>query len=185
VFTVNYDLLLEIALEQCAVPYFDGFTGNYQARFQTDLVEAMPPHDNDSVPAFFVRLWKLHGSINWAWRANNEVVRLGQPSETLPAAIYPSDTKYDESRRVPFVVLQDRFRRSLHHPETLCLVAGYSFGDAHINELLFKAAGKRERSEIVVFCHSTIPESLATKAASTPNIQVIAPTEGMIGGQRG
>jgi len=43
------------------------------------------------------------------------------------AAIFPSDTKYEESRRVPFVVLQDRFRRALHEPETLILISGYSF----------------------------------------------------------
>ena len=39
-FTPNYDLLLETALENLRVPYFDGFVGNLQARFHTELVEA-------------------------------------------------------------------------------------------------------------------------------------------------
>ena len=41
-FTVNYDLLLETALESLGVPYFDGFVGALRARFRTELVEAGP-----------------------------------------------------------------------------------------------------------------------------------------------
>ncbi len=185
-FTVNYDLLLETAFENLRVPYFDGFVGTLKARFHTELVEGSPGSDREWVPAFFVRLWKLHGSVNWAWQDNQQIVRLGQPvAESRAAAIYPSDTKYEESRRVPFVVLQDRLRRALHQPETLLLAAGYSFGDVHLNELLFGAAVRRERSEFVVFCHSKIPESLANCAATTPNLQVIAGREAILGGVRG
>jgi hypothetical protein len=64
-FTVNYDLLLETALEKLHVPYFDGFVGNLRARFHSEMVEAVPTGDDEWVPAFFVRLWKLHGSVNW------------------------------------------------------------------------------------------------------------------------
>src|SRR5581483_5246595 len=73
-FTVNYDLLLETALERLAVPYFDGFVGTLGARFHTDLVEGLPGSDQESVPAFFVRLWKLHGSVNWAWQADRQII---------------------------------------------------------------------------------------------------------------
>ena len=60
-FTVNYDLLLETALESLGVPYFDGFVGNLRARFRTELVEASPGATDGYVPKQFVRLWKLHG----------------------------------------------------------------------------------------------------------------------------
>jgi hypothetical protein len=145
-FTVNYDLLLETALEMVGVPYFDGFVGALRARFRTELVEAAPPESDEWLPAFLVRLWKLHGSVHWAWEGGvrAQVVRLGAAvADDQPAAIYPSDAKYDESRRVPFIVLQDRLRRALNHPETLMLISGYSFGDAHLNEMLFDAAGRR------------------------------------------
>ena len=99
--------------------------------------------------------------------------------------IYPSDTKYEESRRVPFVVLQDRLRRALHEPETLILIAGYSFSDKHLNELLFDAASRRERSEFMVFCYSDIPEVLANHANITPNLQVVSGHEAILGGVRG
>jgi len=184
-FTVNYDLLLETALENLGVPYFDGFIGTLRARFHTELVEGKPGSDREWMPAFFVRLWKLHGSVNWARQADQQIVRLGQPvPEGDAAAIYPSDTKYEESRRVPFVVLQDRLRRALHEPETLVLIAGYSFGDKHLNELLFDAASKRERSEFVVFCYSDIPEVLAKHASTTPNLQIASGREAILGGER-
>ena len=185
VFTLNYDLLLETALDELKIPYFDGFIGNTRARFHEALVEAQPKVDIDFVPAFFVRLWKLHGSIDWAWTESGEAVRLGRAvPEGEMAAIYPSDTKYVDSRRVPFLVLQDRLRRSLRQPETLMLVTGYSFSDDHINELLFDAAMRRERSEIVAFCFSAIPDALAERALMTPNLQAIAPKEAILGGVR-
>ena len=183
---MNYDLLLETALERLGVPYFDGFVGTLQARFHTELVEGTPGSDGQWLPAFFVRLWKLHGSVNWAWEDDKQIVRLGHPiAGGDAAAIYPSDTKYEESRRVPFVVLQDRLRRALHLPETLTIIAGYSFGDAHLNELIFDAATRRERSEFVAFCYSEIPEPLAKRAATTPNLQAVTGHEAIIGGVRG
>lgn len=188
VFTVNYDLLIETALERLRVTYFDGFIGSLEGRFQTDLVESRPDSTATWLPASFVRLWKLHGSVNWAWEDDprREVVRLGGPVEGgQAAAIYPSDTKYDESRRVPFVVLQDRLRRALQQPESLILISGYSFSDEHLNEMLFDAATHHPRSELTAFCYSTIPDVLAERAVSTPNLQAIGRTEAIVGGVRG
>lgn len=186
-FTVNYDLLIESSLEALGVPYFDGYVGSARARFRSDLVEASLGDDRVWLPAFMVRVWKLHGSVNWAWNSDTPptVLRLGTAvPDTQPAAIYPSDAKYDESRRVPFVVLQDRLRRALAQPETLTLIAGYAFGDQHLNEMIFDAARRRPRSEIIAFCYSTIPSDLAALACTSPNVQVVAPMEAIIGGLR-
>lgn len=188
IFTVNYDLLVETAFDSLGVPYFDGFLGSLRARFRTELVEASAGDSDRWLPSFFVRLWKLHGSVNWAWEdaPRVDVVRLGHPvQDNEPAAIYPSDAKYDESRRVPFVVLQDRFRRALHHPESLVLICGYSFGDAHLNEMIFDAAMRRPRSEFVAFCFSEIPAELANRSLVTPNLQALGSQEAIIGAIRG
>lgn len=186
-FTVNYDLLLETALERVGVPYFDGFIGSVRSRFRNELVEAGPEEAREWLPSFLVRLWKLHGSVNWQWDEGKrvEVVRLGVPvADGSPAAIYPSDAKYDESRRVPFVVLQDRFRRALQTPESLVLIAGYSWGDEHLNELLFDAAQRRPRSEFVSFSFGDLPDELATKAEVLPNLQAVGRTEAVLAGVR-
>src|SRR6185437_2261299 len=105
-------------------------------------------------------------------------------TDGVAAAIYPSDAKYDESRRVPFVVLQDRLRRSLNQPETLLIITGYSFSDPHLNEMIFDAATRRERSETVALCYDAIPAELAERAARTPNLQFAAATEAILGGER-
>ncbi|MCH6470702.1 SIR2 family protein [Sinomonas terrae] len=192
-FTVNYDLLAESGLEALGVPYFDGFVGTLRAQFRGDLVEGVGDTERGvqsagaSLPSFLVRLWKLHGSVHWVWSEDESptVVRLGTPApDDHPAAIYPSDAKYDESRRVPFLVLQDRLRHALDEPETLTLITGYAFGDQHLNETIFNAARRRPRSEFIAFCYSTIPDEVATLAATTPNVQVVTRSEAILGGIR-
>ena len=187
VFTVNYDLLVETSFEDRRLPYFDGFVGNIRGKFHTDLVEATPEEPDRWLLPSFVRLWKLHGSVNWAWdeATNTEIVRKGSPVSGSAAAIYPSDARYDESRRMPFLVLQDRFRRALAQTETLTLVAGYSFGDDHLNEMLFDAAERRPRSETIVFAYSEIPQTVLSQAATTPNLQAVTGDKAMLGGRLG
>ena len=140
------------------------------------------------IPSSFARLWKLHGSVNWTWQTVEgvrTVVRTGGPvNPGEVAAIYPSEEKYSEARRVPFLVLHDRFRKSLATPETMMLVAGYSFGDDHVNEVIFEAASRTRRSTFFVFCYSEIPGVLAERAAITPNLVVTTPTEAIVGGRR-
>lgn len=176
-FTVNYDLLLESGLEAAAVPYFDGFVGSIRGRFRAELID-----DLTVLPSQFVRLWKLHGSVNWLEDPASGVVRLGAPvPDGAAAAVYPSEEKYADSRRVPFVVLQDRFRRALSDAESLTIVAGYSFGDQHLNEVLFDAARQHPRSDITVCCYSDIPAALLPVAGLTPNLTVLAAKEAVIG----
>lgn len=183
IFTVNYDLVLETAFDKHKAPYFDGFCGVVEARFHVDLVEGELA--SGPLPSFFARLWKLHGSVNWAWDGP-QIIRYGRAVEAgQVAAIYPSELKYDESRRFPFVVLQDRLRRSLNVPESLMLVSGYAFGDQHLNELIFDAAERHERTEVVAFLFDGITDTLAERAQSLPNLQLVAPVEAVIGGVRG
>ncbi len=189
IFTINYDLLLETGFEELAVPYFDGFVGVLGGQFRPELVDTIDPTEQaHALPATFVRLWKLHGSVNWEETTDGtrrRIVRRGVPvTDGATAAIYPSDEKYDQSRRVPFVVLMDRFRRALAVPETLTLVAGYSFGDQDLNEMLFDAARAHSRSETVVFCFNDISGVVGHAAASTRNISVLGGNEVIIGGQR-
>ena len=189
VFTTNYDLLIEGGLEHIGASYFDGFVGNIKGQFRPDLVEAIDSASAETLPSSFVRLWKLHGSSNWEWRTQDghrRVVRLGDHAEAGTAvAIYPSDEKYDDSRRVPFVVLMDRFRRALAEPETLLIVSGYSFSDQHINEIIFEAARRRPRSEFIALCYSKIPNTLREVARETKNVTAFGTDEAVIGGQLG
>jgi uncharacterized metal-binding protein len=182
VFTTNYDNLIEQGLEQAGVPYFDGFAGTYEGLFRPDLVDSTDGRDDITPPSGWVRVWKLHGSISWSRVSRPEgfvIVRSATSCESL--AIYPSLQKYEESRRVPFVVLSDRLRRALAIPETTCVVSGYSFGDQHINDLLYDAAQFYPASEIIVLCYSDIPTHLANRAKNLPNLTICSPSKAIIG----
>ncbi len=74
IFTTNYDLLFEQALERTRVPFFDGFSGASEPFFDPSSVAS-----ND-LPARWTRLWKLHGSLGWAANARGEVVRWCAPA---------------------------------------------------------------------------------------------------------
>jgi hypothetical protein len=186
VFSLNYDLLLEHALDDAAVPVFDGFVGLTKAAFRADLVDAMSREDR--LPAFVARIWKLHGSVNWMVEKRGEtrhIVRLGGPTSENVAAIYPSEEKYEASRRSPFVVLHDRLRRALDEPESVTLIAGYSFRDQHLNEVIFDAIRRNPRSSIVAFCHSGLPDSAAQVASANGNFALAGELEAIWGTKKG
>ena len=188
VFTTNYDLLIEDSLEAESVPYFDGFVGAYDARFRADLVDGTGERTDSQPPSGWTRVWKLHGSVSWKRvdEANGSVVvRSGKelPNEAL--AIFPSHKKYEESRRFPFVVLADRLRRALEIPETVCVVVGYSFGDEHVNHLLFDAARFHPSSEVIALFYEGLPQKVAGVASRVPNLTLLGPGESVIGAIRG
>ena len=130
IFTTNYDLLLEQAFERNAVPFFDGFVGSRRPFLDIHALEV------DDVPARWARIWKLHGSVNWTLLADGSVVRSLPTSPDGQRLIHPSHLKYEESRRMPYLVMQDRFRAFFRQPSATLVTAGYSYSDQHINELL-------------------------------------------------
>ena len=130
VFTTNYDILLETALERRDVPCFDGFVGVHEPFIDITAIE------QDSLPDRWARVWKLHGSANWALLPSGKVVRKIAEDAAGTRLIHPSHLKYDESRRMPYLVMQDRLRQFLKEPSATLSTIGYSFEDEHINELI-------------------------------------------------
>jgi len=130
IFTTNYDLLLEQALEEQRVPYFDGFVGSDSAFLD---LESMA---EDDLPSRWARLWKIHGSINWWMTAKKKIRRSRDLVEGEQLLIYPSHLKYDQSRQMPYMAMIDRLRVFLRSDQCLLLTCGYSFGDEQINAYL-------------------------------------------------
>lgn len=138
IFTPNYDLLFEQALEQHPLPHFDGFVGSREPWFDLASIE------HDAIPARWTRLWKLHGSINWERIEETvngakitRVVRVTREAAAGKVMIFPSHLKYDQSRRMPYLAMLDRLRAFFHGKDAPRLViCGYSFLDEHLNEVL-------------------------------------------------
>ena len=130
IFTTNYDLLLEQALEEQLVPYFDGFVGSDSAFLDLDSMT------EDDLPPRWARLWKIHGSINWWMTAKQKIRRSREKVEGEQLLIYPSHLKYDQSRQMPYFAMLDRLRVFLRSDQCVLVTCGYSFGDEHINAII-------------------------------------------------
>jgi hypothetical protein len=185
IFTTNYDTLLERALEDERVPFYDGFAG---ARHPFFL--GSPPSQDGEPGRAWTRLWKIHGSVNWSWYdapdGNRRIVRAAErPDGEL---ILPSFHKYDESRRQPYASMLDRLRRALtERGDALLIVVGFSFSDEHLNAVIFDALENRGRLLVVALQHGD-PDSdheIAKRASSLSNLVVLGPSTAIVAGRRG
>lgn len=178
IFTPNYDLLFEEALERERAPYFDGFSGSYRAFFDAASVST------DELPSRWTRLWKLHGSLGWTIFGDS-VVRTGSREATQ--LIYPDHLKYDQVTRQPYSALFERLRSFLTSPDTLLLCSGFSFFDAHICAVLEEAMTANAHSAIFAFQYKPLEEeeAVTSLARSRPNLNVYARDGAVISGVHG
>ena len=183
IFTVNYDVLIEHGLEVERIPVFDGFVGSYHPFFHSDSLRRL-----ESAPGTnWTRLWKMHGSVTWRRVEQDGRMRIVRGSPDLAGEmIYPSLQKYDESRQQPYSAFTDRLSRFLEQDDALLIVAGFSFADEHINNLIFGALENRPRTHVYALQFEELPEQtdLAQRAFQRPNMIVVGPQSGIIGGKR-
>lgn len=184
IFTTNYDVLIERALELANIPIFDGFVGAHNPFFLPDSLdreELLPPVN-------WVRLWKIHGSINWQKDESFRPVRIIRAQPTLTGEmILPSHRKYDESRKQPYTALLDRLGRVLNREHSLLITCGFSFSDEHINSLLFSVLDNRPTATVISLQHGELSQDtpLAEWALARTNLEVIGPNAAVISGRWG
>lgn len=185
-FTTNYDLLLEQALEEQCVPFFDGFSGSRFPFFDIHSVE------ENELPTYWSRLWKLHGSVNWKSMSKG-VCRVSKGILDSPELIYPSKLKYDQSRKMPFLAMFDKLTNFLLKPHAVLFVCGYSFGDEHINDTIINALKVNQSANVVALMYGKMkkdadgklvaPEAVK-RALERPNLSIWHDDEAVIGAQR-
>ncbi len=136
IFSLNYDTLIEAALDDQRLSYSDGFRGTGRAWFDASTFE-----EAETGPGQFL-LHKLHGSVTWR-RATDGFVRRysADPGNNEPVMVYPSEQKYIETRFGVYETLLSRFRARMRgpRPNNTLVTVGYSYGDDHINEAIFDA----------------------------------------------
>ncbi len=179
IFTPNYDLLVESALEAKNIPYFDGFVGSRNAFFDLHTMEY------EELPSRWVRLWKLHGSMNWWVDTNGNVFR-GVPKNNDKQMIYPSHLKYSQSRRMPYLAMQDRLSNFLSIGQSVLITNGYSFVDQHLNEIITQRLSANPRSVCFGLLYDNIkkyPEALNC-AKKTTNLHLMAKDAAFFAGEQ-
>ncbi len=149
VFTSNYDLFNESAMDRMGLPYANGFAGTVERRFNPAVFRYALAEQLDlssrkwTAVDGFVYLCKLHGSVNWIEddRGLFPIAEIQQPKEPNAGSImiYPAPTKQSVSFGSPYADLFREFQAQVSREQSVLFVVGYSFGDEHINNIIYRA----------------------------------------------
>lgn len=153
-FTTNYDLCFETAASVLGQIVIDGFSFTsprvYDPRyFDYDILRGYSSVDGAPVlQEGVIRLYKLHGSVNWA--RQNEQVQINDTCSAEDACIiYPAKQKYQQSYIQPHLELISQYLSSLRQPETCVLVVGFGLNDNHLSEPLIGAIHANPRARFI------------------------------------
>ena len=154
-FTTNYDLMHEWALEELRFSYSTGFSGSIHPTFSSNQFNQRPISFENrfknrwmAINPYF-RLYKLHGSINWKFSKGHVYQSLGNQDGT--AVIYPSVEKHYETTQSPYSELIRELSKELQREATVLFMSGYSFSDEHLNNLLKQAVDSSEFQLIIFY----------------------------------
>lgn len=151
--TTNYDQAIENFCELPNSKYtcHDGFYmqgSNLRSVFSEDNFELK----NTDVDKFDVRLFKIHGSLNWKSEGDEFLKVFGNKSaigQGERVFISPTLNPKEDVKKEPFNSLNNQFKKYLQESQ-ICVIIGYSFRDEHINRNFEDFLKNKENKIIVV-----------------------------------
>jgi hypothetical protein len=150
VFTTNYDLFSERAMDRLSIPYCNGFSGSVERRFNPATFRYALAEQLDitskrwAAVDSFIYLCKLHGSINWIEDGEGlfpirELQNVPEDTTINRVMIYPTPAKQNTSFGSPYSDLFREFQKQVVQDQSVLIAAGYGFGDEHVNNIIFQA----------------------------------------------
>ena len=149
VFTTNYDLFNETAMDRSLIPFINGFSGVIERRFNPATYRYSLADQMDIVNQKWtavenlIYLCKLHGSVNWIEEPFSLYpIREFQAVPDMMSdrvMIYPTPMKQRTSLGSPYTDLFREFQSRIVRDQSVLFVIGYSFNDAHVNSIIFQA----------------------------------------------
>jgi len=154
VFTTNYDLYSEKAMDELGITYTNGFSGFIERYFNPSIFNYALAEQMDissfkwNVIDSFIYLFKIHGSVNWIEvEDSNKLFRIKELQDSTFAflqdqknlMIYPSPIKQNASLGTPYSDLFREFQKRIARNQSVLVTMGYSFADEHINNLIYQA----------------------------------------------
>jgi SIR2-like protein len=144
IFTLNYDVVVELLCELENIPYSDGF-------------ELRWDESNFDNPRKRARIYKLHGSAIWfqSPRAGYIKVPLRFTADRVehlsgeraaPLMMYPAQ-KWDNSQVL--LALHTRLGSALRSVDW-AIIIGYSLRDSEVNNVIYEAARDRRQLRLVI-----------------------------------
>jgi len=166
VFTTNYDLVIESALDELGYPYIDGFSGTVDRRLNLAFYGLDFHRVETTTQSVIARaegvlyLHKVHGSLNWrSFTDHDRVTGLEslEVKQGVDAAqgddvvlIYPTSAKEGDTLAYPYSDLLRLLGDAVQQEDTAVLVAGYGFADPHINRLLLRSLATNPSASVFV-----------------------------------
>lgn len=154
VFTTNYDLFSERAMDNLGISYTNGFSGFVERFFNPSIFNYALAEQMDisslkwSVIDSFIYLFKIHGSVNWVEKeSNNKLFSIQELQDVsfdklkceANYMIYPSPLKQNASLGSPYADLFREFQKRITQKQSTLVTMGFSFGDEHINNIIYQA----------------------------------------------
>jgi hypothetical protein len=196
VYTTNYDLYNEQALDSLGFMYNNGFLGSTRRVFNPNsynfvVVENLNlSRDVWKSVSNFINLFKIHGSINWIKETNEatgspyilekdiELIKSRKQFDSL--MIYPIPQKDRTTLMVPYSDLFRIMQNNLIKRNSILISMGYSFCDEHINRIILNALSVYD-FRIVIFGKSDMIDRL--KEIGDNRIWIINSTDELANGE--
>jgi len=152
-FTTNYDMAFDYALDNLGIHYINGFMGVHNRCFRPEVYDYDLYYPGQSVSGKVhraekvVKYFKLHGSLSWvskepsisnSYGINEFSLGQGFP-EDLELVIYPCVSKKSFTLDLPYSELFRQFAHAINQPQSVLFCVGYSFNDEHINDIIYQA----------------------------------------------
>ena len=173
-FTTNYDMAFDYALDNLGVFYINGFHGVHNRCFRPEVYDYDLYYPGQSVSGKVhraekvLRYYKLHGSLSWVAEEPSSSNTYGIREMTLKGdvefktgmqlMIYPCVSKKTFTLDLPYSELFRRFAEAINKPQSVLFCLGYSFYDEHINDIIFQALSNPSFTLFIVN-YSPKPES--------------------------
>ena len=148
--TPNYDRAAEYATDIAGYIHATGFVpGLIRRREGADTILVRKGNN----PARTVRIWKVHGSLDWFEDANEKVISLPLsrqlPDGFLPLIVTPGVSKYERTHEEPFRSVIQGADAALGRAAAFFCV-GYGFRDTHIQPKLVQRCRQKNVPVVVL-----------------------------------
>lgn len=186
VFTTNYDLFNETAMDRLGLPYANGFSGVIERRFNPATFRYALAEQLDltnrkwSAVDGFVYLCKLHGSISWTEDDHGlfPIRETVDPMDSGKVMIYPTPAKQNATLGSPYADLFREFQSRIVCEQSVLFIMGYAFGDEHINNIIYQAL-TIPTFRLVIFIDPTLQGEVAKiRDLHDPRVWIIGSDKG-------
>ena len=158
VVTTNYDRVAEYACNSAGLLFQTGFAPGYVQKWESSGRVKFRHGDK---PSRVVKIWKVHGSLDWFQTKDERIV--GLPVFSLPSAdnvpliVTPGLNKYEKTSEDPFRTTINGADSALKTASAF-LCVGFGFRDKHIHPKIIERC-REQNVPIVVLARTLTDEA--------------------------